>query len=137
MTAQLGKNILIYVDTDGAGDFQQVGGLREGSVALSNGAVDITHQGSTNRWRELLNGGAVKSMDINGSGVFQDDAQDETIRSYVIAGTIRDFQIVIPDFGTFEGPFHISNWELRGEHTDAVLFTIGLQSAGEPAWTAA
>jgi predicted secreted protein len=49
----------------------------------------------------------------------------------VFNGTIRNWQVVIPDFGTVAGPFHIGSFELTGRHDGEVAFDIALESAGE------
>ncbi len=65
--------------------------------------VDITHQESAGQWRELLAGAGVRNARVTGSGIFKDAASDELVRSYVFGGTIREWQVVVPDFGTVEG----------------------------------
>jgi TP901-1 family phage major tail protein len=46
MTAQKGKDLLLKVDTDGAGDFTTVAGLRARSLAFNAATVDVTDQES-------------------------------------------------------------------------------------------
>ncbi len=52
-------------------------------------------------------------------------------------GTIRDWQVVIPDFGTVEGPFQIASFEITGRHDGEVAFELSLDSAGELTFAAA
>jgi TP901-1 family phage major tail protein len=73
---------------------------------------------------------------VSGSGVFKDQASDELIRSYVFAGTISNWQVVVPDFGTVEGPFQITSLEFSGRHDGEVTFDLALESAGELTFTA-
>ena len=68
-------------------------------------------------FRELLTGAGVKSARITGSGVFKDGASDTTIRDYAFNGTIRDWQVIVPDFGTIEGAFQITALEFNGRPT--------------------
>jgi TP901-1 family phage major tail protein len=137
MAAQKGKDLLLKVDSDGAGAFTTVAGLRSRSIAFNAEAVDITHAESAGQWRQLLEGAGVKSARLTGTGIFKDAASDEIVRGYVFGGTIRDWQVVIPDFGTVEGPFHIGSFELTGRHDGEVAFDIALESAGELAFAAA
>lgn len=137
MAAQKGKDLLLKVDSDGGGSFTTVAGLRSRTIAFNAEAVDITHTESAGQWRELLEGAGVKTARLAGSGLFKDAASDEIVRSYVFNGTIRDWQVVIPDFGTVEGPFHIGSFELTGRHDGEVAFEIALESAGELTFTAA
>ena len=137
MAAQKGKDLLLKVDSDGTGSFATVAGIRSRTIAFNAEAVDITHTESAGQWRELLEGAGVKTARLAGSGLFKDAASDEIVRSYVFNGTIRNWQVVIPDFGTVEGPFHIGSFELTGRHDGEVAFDIALESAGELTFTAA
>jgi TP901-1 family phage major tail protein len=137
MTAQKGKDLLLKVDTDGEGSFTTVAGLRARSLAFNAATVDITDQDSTGRWRELLQGAGIKTARIAGSGIFKDAASDETLRSYFFAGTVRDFQVIVPDLGTVEGPFQIASLEYGGQHDGEVSFELGLESAGALSFTPA
>jgi TP901-1 family phage major tail protein len=137
MSAQKGKDLLLKLDSDGAGTFTTVAGLRSRSIAFNAGTVDITHADSAGQWRELLAGAGVKNAKVSGAGVFKDAASDALVRSYVFAGTIRDWQVIIPDFGTIQGPFQIAAFELSGRHDGEVAFDLSLDSAGELTFTAA
>jgi len=136
MAAQKGKDLLLKVDSSGSGAFTTVAGLRSRAIAFNAEAVDVTHQESAGHWRELLAGAGVKSARVTGAGIFKDAASDATVRSYVFDGTIRDWQIVVPDFGTVAGPYHIASLEISGRHDGEVAFEIALESAGELAFTA-
>lgn len=131
MAAQKGKDLLLKVDSTGAGAFTTVAGLRSRAIAFNAEPVDITHQESAGQWRELLEGAGVKNARVTGSGIFKDAASDATVRSYVFNGTIREWQVVIPDFGTVEGLFQIASFELTGRHDGEVAFDLALESAGE------
>ena len=131
MAAQKGKDLLLKVDSTGSGSFVTVAGLRSRSIAFNAETVDITHQESAGQWRELLAGAGVRNARVTGSGIFKDAASDELVRSYVFGGTIRDWQVVVPDFGTVEGPFQITSFELTGRHDGEVAFELSLDSAGE------
>src|SRR5262245_30358841 len=131
MPAQKGKDLLLKVDSDGLGTFVTVAGLRSRSLAFNAETVDITHAECAGRWRELLAGAGVKHARVTGAGIFKDASSDALIRDYVFAGTIRDWQVIIPDFGTVEGPFQISSFELTGCHDAEVAVERSLDSAGE------
>ncbi|HWV83778.1 MAG TPA: phage major tail protein, TP901-1 family [Hyphomicrobiaceae bacterium] len=136
MAAQKGKDLLLKIDTTGTGSFSTVAGLRSRSISFNAETVDITHAESAGEWRELLAGAGVKSARIAGAGIFKDETSDATIRAYVFDGTIREWQIVIPDFGTIEGLFQITSFELSGRHDAEVAFEIALESAGMLTFTA-
>ena len=137
MTAQKGKDLLLKVDSDGGGTFVTVAGLRARTLAFNAATVDATDQESAGRWRELLEGAGLKTARVSGSGIFKDAASDETLRQYFFAGTVRDWQVIGPDFGTVEGLFQIASLEYGGRHDGEVSFELGLESAGALAFTAA
>jgi TP901-1 family phage major tail protein len=137
MAAQKGKDLLLKVDTTGAGVYITVAGLRARSLSISAETVEITNTESAGQWRELLTGAGVKSARITGSGVFKDGASDATIRDYAFNGTIRDWQIIVPDFGTIQGAFQITALEFSGRHDAEVTFDISLESAGALTFAAA
>ncbi|MCB1442173.1 MAG: phage major tail protein, TP901-1 family [Methyloceanibacter sp.] len=137
MTAQKGKDLLLKVDSDGGGTFVTVAGLRARTLAFNAATVDATDQESAGRWRELLEGAGLKTARVSGSGIFKDAASDETLRQYFFAGTVRDWQVIVPDFGTVEGLFQIASLEYGGRHDGEVSFELGLESAGALAFSAA
>ncbi|HAD25889.1 MAG TPA: phage major tail protein, TP901-1 family [Alphaproteobacteria bacterium] len=136
MAAQKGRELLLKVDGTGAGAFSTVAGLRTRSLSLNARPVDITNADSANGWRETLAGAGVKSAAVSGSGVFLDAAADETARGYFFNGTIREWQIILPDFGTIEGLFQITGLEFNGDHDGEVSYSLSLESAGELTFTA-
>lgn len=131
MAAQKGKDLLLKVDSDGLGTFTTVAGLRTRTLALNAESVDITHSESAGRWRELLAGAGAKNARISGAGVFKDAASDSIVRSYLFDGTIRNWQVIVPDFGTVQGPFQVTSLDLSGRHDGEVTFDLTLESAGE------
>lgn len=131
MPAQKGKDLLLKLDQSGSGSYLTVAGLRASTLAFNAETVDITHQESAGRWRELLAGAGVKSATIRGNGIFKDAASDATIRQMVFDGAIRNWQAVIPDFGVVQGPFQIASLEFGGRHDGEVTFDLALASAGE------
>ncbi len=135
MTAQKGKDLLIKI-ADGAG-FTTVAGLRTRRLSFNAETVDITHAESANRWRELLDGAGVKRASISGRGLFKDAATDALMRQTFFDGAVKNYQIVIPDFGTVQGAYQITNLEFAGEHNGEVTYDVALESAGEQTFTAA
>ena len=136
MTAQKGRDLLLKIDTTGGGSFQTVAGLRANALSFNAESVDVTHQESAGAWRELLAGAGLKSANVRGQGIFKDAASDETIRGYFFNGTIRRWQVIVPDFGVIDGPFQITALEIAGRHDAEITFELALESAGELTFTA-
>lgn len=135
MSAQKGKDLLVKI-ADGAG-FTTVAGLRTRRLAFNAETVDVTHAESANRWRELLDGAGVKRASVSGRGLFKDEATDALMRQTFFDGTVKNYQIVIPAFGTVQGAFQITNLEFAGEHNGEVTYDMALESAGEMTFTGA
>lgn len=137
MVAQSGKDLLVKIDMTGDGLFETAAGLRATRLSLNAEIVDVTSLESTGGWRELLSGAGVKTAAISGSGVFKDATTDERARQIFFDGETPDFQVIVPDFGTMEGPFQISSIEYAGTHNGEATYEMSLVSAGELTFTAA
>ena len=130
MAMQKGRDLLLKVDADGAGRFETFAGLRATQLTFNAGTVDVTSVESEGGWRELLDGAGVRSATIAGSGVFRDAETDERARALFFAGSVTAYRVVIPGFGTVEGPFLIASLEVAGSHSDEVRYAVSLASAG-------
>jgi len=135
MAAQKGKDLLIKMH-DGSG-YATVAGLRSRRIAFNAETVDITHAESAGRWRELLDGAGIKRAGVSGRGLFKDAATDALMRQTFFDGAVKNCQVVIPDFGTVQGPFQITSLEFAGEHDGEVTYDLSLESAGELTFAAA
>jgi len=134
MGAQKGKDLLLKFN--GGAGFVTVAGLRSRRIAFNAELVDITHAESADRWRELLAGAGVRRASIAGRGIFRDSASDALLRQAFFDGAVNEAQVVVPDFGTIQGPFQIASLEFSGEHNGEVTFDIALESAGALAFAA-
>lgn len=138
MAAQKGVDVLLKIgDGEASEAFTNVGGARTVSLTFNNSTVDATSASSTGQWRQLIDAAGILSMDASFSGVFQDDSNDAQIQTDALARTLRNFQVVVPDFGTFEGPFVITNLTYGGAHDGEATFELSLSSGGQVAFTAA
>ena len=111
--------------------------MRARTLAFNAATVDVTDTESVGRWRELLDGAGVKTARITGSGIFKDASTDETVRQYFFNGTVRNWQVIVPQLGMVEGPFQIASLEYAGQHDGEVSFDMGLESAGALSFAAA
>lgn len=136
MAIQRGKDLLLKLDAEATGDFLTVAGLRTRRLEFSADTVDVTSADSPERWRELLAGAGVRRARLSGAGVFRDQASDAAVRSVFFAGAVRPWRVVLPDFGTVEGPFQIAALEFAGDHDGEMSFDLSLESAGALTFTA-
>jgi TP901-1 family phage major tail protein len=135
MPAQKGKDLLLKMHDGSA--FATVAGLRAKTLAFNAQTVDITHAESAGRWRELLDGAGIKRAGVSGRGLFRDATTDALMRQTFFDGAVKNCQVVIPDFGTVQGPFQITSLEFAGEHDGEVTYDMALESAGELTFAAA
>lgn len=132
MAAQRGKDILLKIgDGEDPEGFVTVAGLRARTISLNARAVDATDGDSAGRWRELLAGAGVKQASVSGAGVFRDAASDALIREAFFTQAARSWRLIVPDFGTLEGPFLVAALEYAGEHEGEATWALTLASAGE------
>jgi TP901-1 family phage major tail protein len=136
MPAQKGKDLLLKVDSLGNATFVTIAGLRTKKLSFNAETVDITDAESAGRWRELLAGAGVQRASLTGSGIFKDMASDAAMRTLFFDGTIRNWQVLIPDFGTVTGPFQITALEYSGAHDGELTFEVAMESAGQLAFGA-
>jgi TP901-1 family phage major tail protein len=132
MAAQAGHDLLLKIgDAASPEVFTAVGGGRVDSITFNEETIDVTNKASAARWRELLRGG-LKSMSASTTGVFTDSASEASVRTEAFgSGAPSNFQVLIPDFGTFTGAFLISSLEYRGENGGAAEYSFTLESAGQ------
>lgn len=137
MASQRGKDILLKIQNGASGTFETIAGLRTKRISFNAQSVDITDSESAGRWRELLAGSGIRRASIAAGGIFKDKASDEFLRASFFDSATPLCQLVVPDFGTVEGPFQITALEYSGNHDAEVTFDIAIESAGELTFGAA
>lgn len=137
MAIQKGRDLLIKVDSTGSGAYLSVAGLRARRMTFNSAVVDVTNADSAGQWRELLAGAGVKKMSLSGSGIFRTLTADATLRQYAFEGTVANYQLVIPAFGTVTGPFQITALDYAGNYDGEMTYDIALESAGALTFVAA
>lgn len=130
MGVQAGKDLLLKVDGNGSGGFTTLAGLRATRLTFNAGSIDVTSIGSEGGWRELLDGGGVRSAQVSGSGIFRDADTDARARQIFFDGELPKFQVIVPDFGIVEGRFQITSLEYAGTHDGEATYEVALASAG-------
>jgi TP901-1 family phage major tail protein len=131
MAGQKGRDVLIKIGDGGAPEaFVTVAGIRAKTISLNARTVDGTSGESASAWRELIAGAGVKSASVSGAGVFKDAGSDALIQQAFFAQGAKNFQLVIPDFGTLSGAFLVEALDYSGDHDGEAAFAITLASAG-------
>ena len=137
MAGQRGRDILLKISDGGTPPvFMTLGGIRTRSIQFSAGVIDGTSSESPSAWRELVTGAGVKTLRVQGAGVFKDAASDTRMQDVFFTGSVETWQLVIPDFGIFEGPLQIVDLNWSGRHDGEAEFAVTLESAGQIGFTA-
>lgn len=139
MAAQKGSALLLKIGASAAAaaasdTYTTVGGLRSTSISLNQETIDVTTKDSANA-RELLADAGVESVSISGSGVFTDATSEQTLQSVFGGANIPNFEIVLPDLGTYQGKFQITTLEYAGEYNGEMTYSITLESSGAVAFS--
>ena len=62
--------------------------------------------------------------------MFRDANTDGRARQIFFDAEVPRFQVVIPDFGTVEGPFQITALEYAGSYNGEATYEVTMASAG-------
>jgi TP901-1 family phage major tail protein len=142
MAKQLGRSLLLKIG-DGAGSeaFTAFAGMNSKSLTINNTAIDVTTPDASTPggalWAQSLNG--LKSVSLSGDGIFLDEsAQEGRLNTIAMqADPVANFEIVVPDFGTYAGEFRVTSLDFGGDTEGAVTFSASFESNGAVTFTAA
>ena len=130
MAVQKGSALLVKIGNAGSPEaFTTVAGLRDTSISMNAETIDVTNKDST-KVRTLLADAGIQSFSISGSGVFTDSASEASSRTAFAASTFSNFQLLVPDFGTFTGAFQVTTIEYAGSYNGEVTYSMSFESAG-------
>ena len=132
MTAQAGRELLLKLENGAS--FTAVGGFKGNSFSINDETIEVTNKASGG-FRELLAGAGIRTVSASGNGVFVDDAIFAQVNQMVLDSVHATWQIIVPDFGTYEGRFAVSSLDMSGEYNGEVTYDISLDSAGPITFT--
>jgi len=141
MAKQLGRALLVKIgDGEASEVFSNLCGLNSKSLTINNSAIDVTTPDCTTPegalWTETLAG--LKNVSVSGDGFFEDSAAEARMNTVAMQNDNQaNFEIVVPDFGTYAGAFRLTSVEFGGETEGGVTYSISLESTGEVTFTAA
>ncbi len=130
MAAQKGRDMLLKVDTTGAGVFAAVAGLRARRTGLLGG--DRGRHGRrqpgplarADRRRRHPPG-----RDFRRGHLPRWPPPTRAVRAIFFNGTLRNWQVTVPDFGTVTGPFQVVKLAYAGTHDGEATYELALDSA--------
>ena len=147
MAKQKGREVLVKIgDGESPEVFTTIFGMTTAGLTINNNSYANTTPDQTTPGGQLhqsLRTG-VRSMQISGSGIFEDDAAYTALLNVAVGTGVSDltdavanFQLIVPDLGTFEGSFHVTELQNEGEMEGDVTYSVTLDSAGVITFTAA
>jgi len=141
MAKQLGRALLVKIG-DGAGSetFTNLASMNSKSLTINNSSIDVTTPNSSSPEGLLFSEslGGLKNVSVSGDGFFEDSTAEARMNTVAMANDNQaNFQIVVPDFGTYAGAFRITSLEFGGETEGGVTYSLSLESTGTVTFTAA
>lgn len=139
MAAKRGSKVLIKRG-NGAGPevFTTIGTLKTQDISFSAGQIDTTTLDNVDAngeaYQELMSG--LRSISINGAGLAKAIGVVQDLFEDQLAGTIRNFELVIPHIGTVTCGFLIGEFQFSGNHDGTADFTMSAASSGVPTFVA-
>jgi len=140
MAKQKGRLMLVKIgDGEASETFTVLCGLRSKTLAINNSEIDVTTPDCADPggplWTEVLTG--VKRISVSGNGYFKAEAPEQRMNEVAMAAdSIANFEVIVPDFGTFAGAFIVSSVDYGGEQEDGVTYSLSLESSAAVTFTA-
>lgn len=141
MAKQLGRALLVKIgDGEVSETFSNLCGLNSKTLTINNTSIDVTTADCTTPegtlWTETLAG--LKNVSVSGDGFFEDSTTEARAHTVALQNDNKaNFEIVMPDFGTYAGAFRIASMEFGGETEGGVTYSLSLESTGAVTFTAA
>lgn len=132
MAANVGRNWILYLLI--AGSYVNVAGLRTRSFTANNTNVDVTTVDSAGRWRELLGGAGIQSLDIDFAGIHQNDAGAKTLFAAATASALQTVRLVTTGI-QIDMTALVDSYKSDGPYNEAATFEGKLLSSGQPTFT--
>ena len=140
MAKHLGRSLLLKIgDGGGTEVFSALAGINAKTLTINNSLIDVTTPDASSPsgalWSASLNG--LKQVALSGDGVFLDETAEARLSTVAMqADPVANFEIVVPDFGTYAGEFRVTSLEFGGETEGGVTFSTSLESNGAVTFTA-
>lgn len=133
MATETGFGVVLQRNSVAIAEIKELGG-----ISLSRDAIEKTHHGSPDAWREFLKGlkdGGEVSMVINyDPAAATHNATTGLLADFADDTTIDDYDIVFPDVGTttWSFPGFITEFEAVPDLEDLLTANVTIKVAGKP-----
>jgi TP901-1 family phage major tail protein len=106
--------------------FTFVCGLRTRTFQMSNAQIDTTVPSCSNPANPIVATARPgrQTITFSGDGLFDSDEVGKAVADDArLQTTTRNYQVVVPGYGTFEGPFFVSDFQWNGDMEDPLAFS--------------
>lgn len=138
MSQQKGRLLLIKIGNGGSPEtFANLCGLNTRSFNLSANEIETTVPNCDNPGdavQRTVEPGIVQRT-FTGSGKFLSGGTQATLLAHVRAATVFNAQVLVPDEGTYEGAWMVSDFEFSGEMEGTMEFSATFSAAGPLTFT--
>lgn len=119
---------LVIKRGDGASPeaFTFVCGIRTRTFSMSNASIDTTVPSCENPANPIVATARPgrQTITFSGDGLFDSDAVGKAVADDArLQNITTNYQVVVPGYGTFEGPFFISDFQWNGDMEDPLAFS--------------
>lgn len=107
-------------------EFVFVCGIRTKTFSMSNAQIDTTVPNCNNPAAPIVATAAPgrQTLSFSGDGLFDNDEVGTAVADDArLQRTDVIYQVIVPGYGTFEGPFFVSDFEWSGEMEEKMAFS--------------
>lgn len=130
---QIGRLLLIQIG-DGATPekFNNLCGVTTSSFNMSANEVDTTIPDCENpeATPQKTSEPGIKNRTFTGSGKFVAGANTAKFREYINDAVKFNAKVIVPGWGSFTGPWFVSDFELSGDQENTMEFSATFTAAG-------
>ncbi|MEH6727892.1 MAG: phage tail tube protein [Hyphomicrobiales bacterium] len=126
MAQQVGRELLIKAgDGESPEVFTIVAGMRTQTFSMSANEIDTTvpNKSDPSALPQYTALPGILNQSFSGSGLFDSDDAGKQLLDDARTGNVRNYQIVVPGYGTFEGPYGVFDMELSGGMEEPLAFS--------------
>lgn len=117
--------------------FAAVAGSRNVRLAFGSNEVDTTTADDVNvsgvYWRTYRSG--IADVSVGGDFVIKDAAEFNQLIADFLAGTVRNYRVVLTGKGTLAGPMRVTQMDISGEFSDVATFSVTVRAASALTYT--
>lgn len=126
MAQQNARELVIKREGDTPGTFVFVCGIRTRTFQMSNAQIDNTVPACDDPSKPIVASAMPgrQTITFSGDGLFDSDAVGKSVADDArLQRTNRNYQVIVPGYGMFEGPFFVSDFEWSGDMEDPLAFS--------------